>query len=117
MFVTVAYHCWLSFFGIIDLLKPDTTVIFSNVKIDMFKGTMRLAVVQSSHKPGKQVCSVQNLAHTVMPRSLDLALLSCHGGLLPFSLEKIIERIRLDTLRFLPLSLKKIIERIHLEYT
>jgi hypothetical protein len=96
MFVTVAYHCWLSFFGIVDLLKPDTTVSFSNVKIDMFKGTMRLAVVQSSHKPCKKVCSVQNLALTVMPRSLDLALLTCHGGLLPFSLKKIIERIRLE---------------------
>ncbi|KAJ1257509.1 hypothetical protein BS78_10G001600 [Paspalum vaginatum] len=30
--------------GQIDLLKPDTTVIFRNAKIDMFKGTMRLAV-------------------------------------------------------------------------
>ncbi|KAL6606417.1 hypothetical protein ACP70R_042070 [Stipagrostis hirtigluma subsp. patula] len=28
----------------IDLLKPGTTVIFRNAKIDMFKGTMRLAV-------------------------------------------------------------------------
>jgi replication factor A1 len=28
----------------VDLLKPDTTVIFRNAKIDMFKGTMRLAV-------------------------------------------------------------------------
>jgi len=28
----------------IDLVKPDTTVIFRNAKIDMFKGTMRLAV-------------------------------------------------------------------------
>lgn len=28
----------------VDILKPDTTVIFRNAKIDMFKGTMRLAV-------------------------------------------------------------------------
>ncbi|CAN6166243.1 unnamed protein product [Urochloa humidicola] len=28
----------------IDLVKPDTTVIFRNARIDMFKGTMRLAV-------------------------------------------------------------------------
>jgi len=28
----------------VDLLEPDTTVIFRNAKIDMFKGTMRLAV-------------------------------------------------------------------------
>ncbi|GAB2284481.1 hypothetical protein Dimus_018933 [Dionaea muscipula] len=28
----------------VDLLKPDTTVIIRNAKIDMFKGTMRLAV-------------------------------------------------------------------------
>ncbi|AQL02807.1 Uncharacterized protein Zm00014a_001230 [Zea mays] len=28
----------------VDLLKPDTTVIFRNAKIDMFKGTMRLVV-------------------------------------------------------------------------
>ncbi|KAF8775848.1 hypothetical protein HU200_004241 [Digitaria exilis] len=28
----------------IDLVKPNTTVIFRNAKIDMFKGTMRLAV-------------------------------------------------------------------------
>lgn len=28
----------------VDLLKPDTTVIMRNAKIDMFKGSMRLAV-------------------------------------------------------------------------
>ncbi|TKW19160.1 hypothetical protein SEVIR_4G002500v4 [Setaria viridis] len=28
----------------VDLVKPNTTVIFRNAKIDMFKGTMRLAV-------------------------------------------------------------------------
>ncbi|TVU34065.1 hypothetical protein EJB05_15890, partial [Eragrostis curvula] len=28
----------------LDLLKPDATVIFRNARIDMFKGTMRLAV-------------------------------------------------------------------------
>ncbi|KAA8515222.1 hypothetical protein F0562_018401 [Nyssa sinensis] len=28
----------------IDLMKPDTTVILRNAKIDMFKGSMRLAV-------------------------------------------------------------------------
>lgn len=28
----------------VDLLKPDTTVIIRNAKIDMFKGKMRLAV-------------------------------------------------------------------------
>ncbi|KAH7682230.1 replication factor A1 protein [Dioscorea alata] len=28
----------------VDLLKPDTTVIVRNAKIDMFKGSMRLAV-------------------------------------------------------------------------
>jgi replication factor A1 len=33
----------LSFFAV-DLLKPDATVIVRNAKIDMFKGSMRLAV-------------------------------------------------------------------------
>lgn len=28
----------------VDLLKPDATVILRNAKIDMFKGSMRLAV-------------------------------------------------------------------------
>ncbi|XP_008229019.1 PREDICTED: uncharacterized protein At4g28440 [Prunus mume] len=28
----------------VDTMKPDTTVILRNAKIDMFKGTMRLAV-------------------------------------------------------------------------
>ncbi|OVA09847.1 hypothetical protein BVC80_1753g47 [Macleaya cordata] len=28
----------------VDLMKPDTTVILRNAKIDMFKGSMRLAV-------------------------------------------------------------------------
>ncbi|CAN6482814.1 unnamed protein product [Victoria cruziana] len=28
----------------VDLLKPNTTVILRNAKIDMFKGSMRLAV-------------------------------------------------------------------------
>ncbi|KAJ8761063.1 hypothetical protein K2173_000742 [Erythroxylum novogranatense] len=28
----------------VDLMKPDTTVIIRNAKIDMFKGSMRLAV-------------------------------------------------------------------------
>ncbi|XVE51381.1 hypothetical protein DITRI_Ditri02bG0035600 [Diplodiscus trichospermus] len=28
----------------VDLLKPDATVIFRNAEIDMFKGSMRLAV-------------------------------------------------------------------------
>ncbi|PSS24622.1 Nucleic acid-binding, OB-fold protein [Actinidia chinensis var. chinensis] len=28
----------------VDLMKPDTTVILRNAKIDMFKGAMRLAV-------------------------------------------------------------------------
>ncbi|XP_057249762.1 uncharacterized protein At4g28440-like [Beta vulgaris subsp. vulgaris] len=28
----------------VDIMKPDTTVIIRNAKIDMFKGTMRLAV-------------------------------------------------------------------------
>jgi replication factor A1 len=28
----------------VDLVKSDTTVIFRNARIDMFKGTMRLAV-------------------------------------------------------------------------
>ena len=28
----------------VDLVEPGTTVIFRNAKIDMFKGTMRLAV-------------------------------------------------------------------------
>ena len=31
-------------FFAVDLMKPDTTVILRNAKIDMFKGTMRLAV-------------------------------------------------------------------------
>ncbi|RVW46467.1 Uncharacterized protein CK203_010964 [Vitis vinifera] len=29
---------------LMDLMKPDTTVILRNAKIDMFKGSMRLAV-------------------------------------------------------------------------
>ena len=33
----------LSFFAV-DLLKPNATVILRNAKIDMFKGSMRLAV-------------------------------------------------------------------------
>jgi asparagine synthetase B (glutamine-hydrolysing) len=32
------------FVSTVDLVKPGTTVIFRNAKIDMFKGTMRLAV-------------------------------------------------------------------------
>lgn len=28
----------------VDLMKPDSTVILRNAKIDMFKGSMRLAV-------------------------------------------------------------------------
>lgn len=28
----------------VDLMKPETTVIIRNAKIDMFKGSMRLAV-------------------------------------------------------------------------
>lgn len=28
----------------VDLMKPDNTVILRNAKIDMFKGSMRLAV-------------------------------------------------------------------------
>ena len=31
-------------FFAVDLMKPDTTVILRNAKIDMFKGAMRLAV-------------------------------------------------------------------------
>ena len=33
----------LAFYAV-DLLKPDATVILRNAKIDMFKGSMRLAV-------------------------------------------------------------------------
>ncbi|XP_059624559.1 uncharacterized protein At4g28440-like [Cornus florida] len=29
---------------LVDLMKPDTTIILRNAKIDMFKGSMRLAV-------------------------------------------------------------------------
>lgn len=31
-------------FYTVDLMKPETTVIIRNAKIDMFKGSMRLAV-------------------------------------------------------------------------
>ena len=31
-------------FFAVDLMKPDATVILRNAKIDMFKGSMRLAV-------------------------------------------------------------------------
>lgn len=31
-------------FSAVDLMKPGTTVIIRNSKIDMFKGSMRLAV-------------------------------------------------------------------------
>lgn len=34
----------LQFICAVDTMKPDTTVILRNAKIDMFKGTMRLAV-------------------------------------------------------------------------
>lgn len=34
----------LQFIRAVDTMKPDTTVILRNAKIDMFKGTMRLAV-------------------------------------------------------------------------
>lgn len=33
-----------NFINPVDLMKPDTTVILRNAKIDMFKGSMRLAV-------------------------------------------------------------------------
>lgn len=33
-----------SIFCSVDLMRPDTTVIIRNAKIDMFKGSMRLAV-------------------------------------------------------------------------
>ena len=33
-----------SMFYTVDLMKPETTVIIRNAKIDMFKGSMRLAV-------------------------------------------------------------------------
>ena len=34
----------LDFHGAVDLMKTDSTVILRNAKIDMFKGSMRLAV-------------------------------------------------------------------------
>ncbi|KAI8008866.1 Protein ILITYHIA [Camellia lanceoleosa] len=39
----VEFNSWLSFYAV-DLMKPDGTVILCNAKIDMFKGSMRLAV-------------------------------------------------------------------------
>ncbi|CAL5441712.1 unnamed protein product [Camellia sinensis] len=39
----VEFNSWLSFYAL-DLMKPDGTVILCNAKIDMFKGSMRLAV-------------------------------------------------------------------------
>lgn len=35
---------FLLLLGAVDLLKTETTVILRNAKIDMFKGSMRLAV-------------------------------------------------------------------------
>lgn len=36
---------WLwHIFDAVDMIKPDNTVILRNAKIDMFKGSMRLAV-------------------------------------------------------------------------
>lgn len=34
----------LLFWCAVEIMKPDTTVILRNAKIDMFKGSMRLAV-------------------------------------------------------------------------
>lgn len=42
-YCSLAYTC-LSLCCLVDIMKPDTTVIIRNAKIDMFKGTMRLAV-------------------------------------------------------------------------
>lgn len=43
---SILYHILLCFLPLfpVDLMKPDTTVILRNAKIDMFKGSMRLAV-------------------------------------------------------------------------
>jgi len=39
------HYCYNNaFFFSVDLMKPGTTVILRNAKIDMFKGSMRLAV-------------------------------------------------------------------------
>jgi len=39
------YYCYNNaFFSSVDLMKSGTTVILRNAKIDMFKGSMRLAV-------------------------------------------------------------------------
>ena len=43
LFFLPNFFHWLSFFAV-DLMKPNTTVILRNAKIDMFKGSMRLAV-------------------------------------------------------------------------
>ena len=41
------YNCsllYLFFFWLVDLMKEGSTVVLRNAKIDMFKGSMRLAV-------------------------------------------------------------------------
>lgn len=42
----VCLDAWCSLVGCcsVDMMKPGTTVILRNAKIDMFKGSMRLAV-------------------------------------------------------------------------
>lgn len=40
---TMMTDSWL-LLTLVDLMKPGTTVILRNAKIDMFKGTMRVAV-------------------------------------------------------------------------
>lgn len=40
-FLIVSIYCW---YYLVDLVKEGTTVILRNAKIDMFKGSMRLAV-------------------------------------------------------------------------
>lgn len=39
-------HCFVGccILYAVDLMKPDTTIILRNAKVDMFKGSMRLAV-------------------------------------------------------------------------
>ncbi|KAL2944412.1 hypothetical protein RDABS01_032759 [Bienertia sinuspersici] len=43
-FRSLAYLFFHLLFWPVDIMKPETTVIVRNAKIDMFKGTMRLAV-------------------------------------------------------------------------
>lgn len=42
--ISCSCHLTVCISSAVDIMTPETTVILRNAKIDMFKGTMRLAV-------------------------------------------------------------------------